>query len=341
MTEPRTDALRPESLEDFHGQPSLVHDLQIILRAAKERGQTPDHLLFAGPPGLGKTTLSQIIAHELNLPLIVTSGPAIAKPSDVVSILNNMNQSSVIFIDEIHRLDPKAEELLYSAMEDNRLDIVVGEGTNAITIPIDLKPFVLVGATTQAGALSAPLRDRFGFTGRLKLYSNEDLAGIVLRSSKLLELNLEPEAALVISQRATGTPRIANRLLRRVRDWAQVNKIPDIKENVALEALTAFGIDDLGLDPLAREILETLVHQFGGGPVGVTTLATAVNEAVATIEKAYEPNLMSKGLISRTSRGRMATPNTYKHLGLPVPDKISNDSNLNSKGQGELPLELL
>lgn len=322
----RTDALRPTELKDFGGQPELVRNLEFLLTAAKQRGQVCDHILFSGPPGLGKTTLSQIVAHELDLPILLTSAPAIERPGDIVALLSSMTRSSVVFVDEIHRLDPKAEELLYSAMEDGRVDFVVGEGANAVTVPLELRPFVLVGATTQSGRLSAPLRDRFGFTGRLKLYGDEDLASIVERSAALLEVELTEDAALVLASRSRGTPRVANMWLRRVRDWAQVKKIAVIDQDVALEALANYGVDSLGLDSLGRDILTSLVNQFRGGPVGLGTLAASVDEAPATLEEEYEPYLMRKGLLTRTPRGRVAAAAAYEHLGLVPPQGLVSAS---------------
>lgn len=323
MNQKANTSLRPQKLADFAGQPELTRDLGVVLKAAKGRDQLPDHLLFSGPPGLGKTTLSQIIAHELELPLIVTSGPAITKAGDIAALLSGLTRPTVLFIDEIHRLDPKAEEMLYSAMEDGRIDIMIGEGKTAMAVPLHLQPFVLVAATTQSGLLSAPLRDRFGFVGRLKLYSDEDLAGIVLRSAKLMELDVDEDGALTISSRSRGTPRVANKWLRRVRDWAQVHEHAHVDEKVATDALESFGVDALGLDALGREILLALINQFKGGPVGVNTLAAAVDEAPGTIEGVYEPYLMRKGLIARTPRGRVATVGAYEHLNLQAPSGIS------------------
>lgn len=333
MSEKGNETLRPVLLKDFSGQPELTRNLSVLIEAAKGRDQVPDHILFAGPPGLGKTTLCQIVSHELGLPLVSTSGPAITRPGDIVAILSTLARPSVVFIDEIHRLDPKAEELLYSAMEDGRIDIIIGEGKTASTIPMPLKAFVLVGATTQAGLLSAPLRDRFGFTGRLQLYSDEDLASIVSRSAKLLEVNLTEEAAASIASRSRGTPRLANKWLRRVRDWAQVNGSLVIDEAVAAEALESFGVDELGLDALGRDILLAIINQFQGGPVGLTTLAAAVDEAPGTVEGVYEPYLMKKGLIARTPRGRIATAGAYEHLKLKVP------VGLNVASKDELPMD--
>ena len=323
------DPLRPGSLDEFGGQPTLRHDLGVVLTAAMKRGQLPDHILLAGPPGTGKTTLAAIIAHELGLPLVTTSAPALERPADLVSLLSGLRGSAVVFVDEIHRLDRRAEELLYSAMEDGHIDIMVGEGVSSRSIRLPLSPFTLVGATTQSGMLSAPLRDRFGFQGRFTLYEIEDLARIVLRSATLLGVDMTEQAALAVASRSRGTPRVANRWLRRVRDWAQVNDhVADngaafVDETIALAALTSFGIDDVGLDSLGRDILQSLIGQFNGGPVGVSTLAAAVGESPLTLEQVYEPHLMRAGLIARTLRGRIALPAAYLHLGLSVPAALA------------------
>jgi len=327
------DSLRPVSLTDFGGQEELSHDLNILLRASLEREELPEHILFAGPPGLGKTTLAAIVANELKLPLVTTSGPAIERPGDIASLLTGLRTPSVVFIDEIHALDKKAEELLYSAMEDMVLDVVIGEGVKTRSVRVTLEPFTLIGATTQAGLLSSPLRDRFGFHGRLKLYDELSLSNIIVRSSLLLGVDLSPQASLELAMRSRGTPRIANRLLRRVRDWVQVKydlgnqKIISINIEQTLEALEAYGVDPKGLDSLGRDILLTLINSFNGGPVGIGALAAAVGEATTTIEQVYEPYLMRQGLLQRTLRGRQATPQAWLHLGLIPPDVTqSSDS---------------
>lgn len=309
------DPLRPLTLADFKGQPELSEHLRIILTAALARKQMPDHILFSGPPGLGKTTLANIIAKELNVDFVATSAPAIEKPGDIVALLSSLRQNSVLFIDEIHRLDRKSEELLYSAMEDYSIDIVIGEGLQTRSIKVKVAPFTLVGATTQAGLLSDPLRDRFGFIGRLLLYPESFLSEIIMNNSKALEFEISEEQAYAIASRSRGTPRIANKLLRRVRDYFQVqSETLDsvLKTNLALDS---FGIDKAGLDSLGREILENLIDSFNGGPVGLNTLASSLNEAPSTIELAYEPYLMRKGFIARTTRGRIALPGAYEHLG--------------------------
>lgn len=316
MNDLRTDPLRPKRLEDFHGQPAVARELRIVLDAARQRGELCDHILLSGPPGLGKTTLAQIIAIELGLQYVPVSGPAIEKPGDLAAILSGLSENSLLFIDEIHRLPRVAEEVLYTAMEDGRLDIVVGDGAKARAISLKLNRFVLVGATTQAGLLSAPLRDRFGYTPRLRLYDEHALAGIVARSAGILEIEISTEGARAVAVRSRGTPRLANRLMRRVRDWAQLANVTCIDEAAVESAADAFGIDAVGLDHVARELLQALCVQFQGGPVGVNTLAAAVGEAAGTIEEVYEPYLMHLRMLARTPRGRIATVAAYEHLGL-------------------------
>lgn len=316
------DALRPEHLGDFAGQPDVTRELGYVLTAAKKDERLPSHLLFSGPPGLGKTTLAKIVARELQVPLVETSGPAIERPSDVASLLSALNQPTVVFIDEIHALPRTAEELLYAAMEDGRLDITVGEGQAARSLRLPIAPFVLIGATTQSGRLSGPLRMRFTYTGRLRLYDEADLASIVRRSAELLGVDLDDEASLEIASRSQGTPRVANNNLRQVRDFARAQSHDRVDRAVAVAGLEAFGVDPLGLDHLGREILKALCTGFSGGPVGVKTLAAAVGESPSTLEEEYEPYFMRVGLLARTQRGRVATAKTFAHLGLEVPDSV-------------------
>jgi Holliday junction DNA helicase RuvB len=325
-----TDPLRPTTLAEFGGQPALRGELEVLLAAARQRNQMPDHVLLSGPPGTGKTTLAAIIAAELDVALVTTSAPAIERPGDIAALLSGLRGPHVVFIDEIHRLDRRAEELLYSAMEDGVLDLVIGEGAAARSVRIPIAPFTLVGATTMSGLLSGPLRDRFGFLGRFVLYEIEDLARIVQRSATLLGVELDDDAAILIAGRSRGTPRVANRLLRRVRDWVQVNGSDGATQTtpapmtidapLALAALESLGVDTLGLDALGRDIVLALIAQFRGGPVGLGALAAAVGEAPATIELVYEPHLMRAGLIARTPRGRVALAPAYQHLGLDVPE---------------------
>ena len=320
--EDREDAtLRPKNLDEFVGQPDLVEHLRIVLEAAKQRGQAVDHLLFAGPPGLGKTSLAGIVAAELGVGLRVTSGPVLARPGDLAALLTDLNEGDVLFIDEIHRLSRSVEEVLYPAMEDAKLDIVLGKGPGARAIRLDLPRFTLVGATTRIGLVAAPLRDRFGFVGRVEVVVvvvEEATAPVffpVERSSSLLGVEIESTGAREIAGRSRGTPRIANRLLRRVRDFVQVRGDGTISESMAHEGLALFGVDELGLDKVDRMILETLCVRFAGHPVGLSTLAQAVGEEPGTIEDAYEPYLVQQGLVIRTPRGRKATERAYLHLG--------------------------
>ncbi len=312
-------SLRPRELSEFVGQGELVAHLRIVLAAARERHQPSDHLLFAGPPGLGKTSLAAIVASEMGTTLRVTSGPVISRPGDVAALLTDLQEGEVLFIDEIHRLHRSVEEVLYSAMEDRRLDVLLGRGPSARSVRLELPAFTLIGATTRTGLVAAPLRDRFGFIGRLDLYEDADLAEIVRRSAQRLGVKVSAEGADEIARRSRGTPRIANRLLRRVRDVAQVDGVSDVNGDVARQALTLFGVDERGLDKVDRRILGLLCEQFRGQPVGLVTLAHACGEEPATIEEAYEPYLIREGLLIRTPRGRIATERAYHHLSLPIP----------------------
>jgi len=307
--------LRPRRLADFVGQPRLKEHLEILLGAARRRRQAVDHLLLAGPPGVGKTTLAGIVAAELDVGLRVTSGPALERAGDLAAILSNLDDGDVLFIDEMHRLPRAVEEVLYPAMEEGQLDVLLGKGPTARSLRLDLPRFTLVGATTRTGLVAGPLRDRFGFVGRLDLYEVGELERIVTRSSGLLGIPITDGGAAEIASRSRGTPRIANRLLRRVRDVAEVRDHPAITEAVAREGLTLFGVDELGLDKVDRAILEVLVVRFDGNPVGLTTLAHAVGEETETVEEAYEPYLIRQGLLHRTPRGRVATERAFTHLG--------------------------
>jgi len=308
-------ALRPRSLQEFVGQPKVREQLAIVLEGAVARGRPPDHLLLSGPPGLGKTTLAMIVAGELGVPLRITSGPAIERAGDLVAIVTSLGPGEVLFIDEIHRMARPAEELLYSAMEDFRVDVILGKGAGATAIPLDVAPFTLVGATTRAGLLTSPLHDRFGFVGHLDFYDEPDLLRVLGRSANLLGIEVTSDGAAEVASRARGTPRIANRLLRRVRDYAEVRAGGVVTGEVARAALAVFDVDELGLDRLDREVLGALVRRFGGGPVGLSTLAVAVGEQPETVEEVVEPFLLRTGLLARTPRGRVATPAAWHHLG--------------------------
>jgi holliday junction DNA helicase RuvB len=311
--------IRPGRLDDVIGQLRVREQIHLLLEGAKRRGASPDHLLLSGPPGLGKTTLAMIVAAELGVGLRQTSGPAIERSGDLAAILTSLGPGEVLFIDEIHRIARPAEELLYTAMEDFRVDVIVGKGPGATAIPLELEPFTLVGATTRSGLLTGPLRDRFGFLGQLEFYTQEELEAIVRRSAKILAVDLTDAGAAEIASRSRGTPRIANRLLRRVRDFAQVRADGTISESVASEALALYDVDELGLDRLDRAVLRALVSTFGGGPVGLTTLAVAVGEQPDTVEEVCEPYLVRAGLLARTPRGRVATAAGWRHLGLTPP----------------------
>jgi Holliday junction DNA helicase RuvB len=307
--------LRPRSLTEFVGQAQLVEHLHIVIQAARQRQQPVDHLLFAGPPGLGKTSLAGIVATEMGAGLRITSGPVLTRAGDLAALLTDLQDGDVLFIDEIHRLHRSVEETLYSAMEDSKLDILIGKGPTARSIRLDLPRFTLVGATTRTGLVSGPLRDRFGFVGRLDLYAPIDLQAIVARSARILDVDIDGDGAARISERSRGTPRVANRLLRRVRDFAEVRGDGSINGATAAEGLDLFGVDELGLDKVDRAILETLCSRFGGQPIGLTTLAQCVGEETDTIEDAYEPFLLQCGLILRTARGRVPTARAWAHLG--------------------------
>ncbi len=312
-------ALRPRTLAEVIGQERVREQLSLLLEAARGRSRVPDHVLMSGPPGLGKTTLAMIIAAEMSAPLRLTSGPAITHAGDLAAILSGLNEADVLFVDEIHRMSRPAEEMLYMAMEDFRVDVIIGKGPGATAIPLEIPPFTLVGATTRAGLLPGPLRDRFGFTGHLEYYEPEDLERILQRSAQLLDIDVDARARSEVASRSRGTPRIANRLLRRVRDYAQVRADGVVTRDLARAALELFEVDESGLDRLDRAVLDVLCNRFGGGPVGVSTLAVAVGEERETVEEVAEPFLVRKGLLARTPRGRIATPAAWAHLGLSAP----------------------
>ena len=322
------NSLRPRRLSEFIGQPRVREQLQLVLEGARRRGDPPDHILLSGPPGLGKTSLSMIVAAELGASIRLTSGPVLERAGDLAAMLSNLLPGDVLFIDEIHRIARPAEEMLYLAMEDFRVDVVVGKGPGATSIPLDIAPFTLVGATTRSGALTGPLRDRFGFTAHMEFYEPDELELVLKRAATILGVDLHPEGGTEIARRSRGTPRIANRLLRRVRDFAEVRADGTVTRQVARDALAVYDVDELGLDRLDRAVLSALVRSFHGGPVGVSTLAVAVGEEPGTVEEVCEPYLVRAGMLARTPRGRVATPAAWKHLGLTPPPEIPGVSPL-------------
>ena len=314
--------LRPQYLKDYIGQEKAKKTLEIYIKAAKERGDALDHVLFYGPPGLGKTTLAGIIANEMGVNIKITSGPAIEKPGEMAAILNNLQENDILFVDEIHRLNRQVEEVLYPAMEDYAIDIMIGKGASARSIRLDLPKFTLVGATTRAGMLTAPLRDRFGVIHHLELYTEEELTTIILRSAKVLEVEIEESGAVELAKRSRGTPRVANRILKRVRDFSQVKGDGSITPEITQQALAALGVDEYGLEALDRELLDTIITRFNGGPVGIDTIAASIGEERVTIEDVYEPYLIQAGFLHRTQKGRVVSEQAYRHLGIAVPEDI-------------------
>lgn len=320
-------SLRPQHLEDYIGQQGVKENLKIFIQAAKLRNEPLDHVLFYGPPGLGKTTLAGIIANELDVDIKITSGPAIERAGDLAAILTNLNENDVLFIDEIHRLNRSVEEVLYSAMEDYALDIIIGKGPSARSIRLDLAKFTLIGATTRAGSLSAPLRDRFGVISKFELYTTEELKQIIRRTASILHVDIDDASLTEMAKRSRGTPRVANRMLKRIRDFSQVKGDGSIHIDITQEGLAALGVDGLGLERLDREILSAIIERFHGGPVGIDTIAASIGEDRVTIEDVYEPYLIQSGLLYRTQKGRMVSQAGYHHLGLPYGDEDKNAEN--------------
>lgn len=320
-------SLRPQHLEDYIGQQGVKENLKIFIQAAKLRNEPLDHVLFYGPPGLGKTTLAGIIANELDVDIKITSGPAIERAGDLAAILTNLNENDVLFIDEIHRLNRSVEEVLYSAMEDYALDIIIGKGPSARSIRLDLAKFTLIGATTRAGSLSAPLRDRFGVISKFELYTIEELKQIIRRTASILHVDIDDASLTEMAKRSRGTPRVANRMLKRIRDFSQVKGDGSIHIDITKEGLAALGVDGLGLERLDREILSAIIERFNGGPVGIDTIAASIGEERVTIEDVYEPYLIQSGLLYRTQKGRMVSQAGYHHLGLPYGDEDKNAEN--------------
>lgn len=329
IEERQESTLRPQKLDDYIGQKTVKENLKIFIEAAKLRGEPLDHVLFYGPPGLGKTTLAGIIANELGVDIKVTSGPAIERAGDLAAILTNLNENDVLFIDEIHRLNRSVEEVLYSAMEDFALDIIIGKGPSARSIRLDIAKFTLIGATTRAGSLSAPLRDRFGVISKFELYTDEELAEIIRRSAGILDVEADEQSLMEMARCSRGTPRVANRLLKRIRDFSQVRGDGVIDAKITAKALDALGVDKLGLERLDREILDAIINRFNGGPVGIDTIAASIGEERVTIEDAYEPYLIQSGLLYRTQKGRMVSQLGYKHMGIEFPgdgDSAASDA---------------
>jgi len=341
MEERQETTLRPQSLDDFIGQRVVKENLKVFIEAAKLRGEPLDHVLFYGPPGLGKTTLAGIIANELGVDIKITSGPAIERAGDLAAILTNLNDNDVLFIDEIHRLNRSVEEVLYSAMEDYALDIIIGKGPSARSIRLDIARFTLIGATTRAGSLSAPLRDRFGVISKFEVYEPKELAEIIRRSAGLMGVGIDDDAMELMARCSRGTPRVANRLLKRIRDFSQVRGEGRIDMDITREGLKALGVDELGLERLDRQILSTVIERFAGGPVGIDTIAAAIGEERVTIEDAYEPYLIQSGLLYRTQKGRMVSKLGYEHMGIAFPYDEQRDAEADDDNENDAQIKLM